>query len=371
MAVSTKTRCIVWARAAGRCQFLGCNKLLIGDLVAGNDGLNAAYVAHIVAETEGGPRGDLIRSPLLADDPANLMLMCDPHHRLIDRDEIKNYPEERLLSIKKTCEQRIELATGIAPDRASAILRYGAVIGANESVISIPQCSVAMAETHFPASREPIDLSMAGVELSDSEPDYFPVQIRNLRRQFDAKVRGRLERHEIEHVSVFALAPIPLLIELGCLLSDISPAAVYQLHREPAGWRWARDGGRVNFRVHCPEAVGTTVALKIGLSACVTDDRVYDVLGQNTTIWSVDVGDPHNDCIRYPEDLAEYRRLLRRQFSLIKATHGESCEICLFPAVPVSIAIETGRVWMPKADLRIRIFDQAGETGFVERHRLG
>ena len=42
---------------------------------------------------------------------------------------------------------------------------------------------------------------------------------------------------EIEHLSVFALGPIPLLVELGSLLGDITPADVYQLHREPAGWR--------------------------------------------------------------------------------------------------------------------------------------
>ena len=91
MAVSYKTRCIVWAKAAGRCQFPGCNDILIGDLRAGNDTLNAAYIAHIVAEKPGGPRGDLIRSPLLADDPANLLLLCDVHHRLIDHEELANY----------------------------------------------------------------------------------------------------------------------------------------------------------------------------------------------------------------------------------------------------------------------------------------
>lgn len=59
MAVSLKTRCIVWAKAAGRCQFPGCNKVLIGDLQAGNDTLNAGYVAHIVAEKPGVPEAIL------------------------------------------------------------------------------------------------------------------------------------------------------------------------------------------------------------------------------------------------------------------------------------------------------------------------
>jgi len=54
--------------------------------VSGRDTLNAAYIAHIVAEKPDGPRGDPARSPLLADAIENLMLLCDVHHRLIDRE---------------------------------------------------------------------------------------------------------------------------------------------------------------------------------------------------------------------------------------------------------------------------------------------
>ncbi|CDZ28134.1 hypothetical protein NOJ05_13140 [Neorhizobium galegae] len=77
-------RAIVWARAAGRCQFRGCNKLLIGDLVSGKSDLNASYIAHIVADSVDGPRGHKSLSSELSTRPGNLMLMCDPHHRLID-----------------------------------------------------------------------------------------------------------------------------------------------------------------------------------------------------------------------------------------------------------------------------------------------
>src|SRR5882757_5237499 len=96
--VSPKTRAVIWARSAGRCNY--CNALLIGDLISGNDGGNFGLIAHIVAEEPNGPRGDPVRSPLLGDDPANLMLMCHVHHKLIDVDELANYPEQRLLEMK-------------------------------------------------------------------------------------------------------------------------------------------------------------------------------------------------------------------------------------------------------------------------------
>ena len=47
----------------------------------------------------------------------------------------------------------------------------------------------------------------------------------------------------------------------------------------------------------------------------------------------------------------------------IKAAHGQDSMLHLFPAVPVSIAVEIGRVWMPKADLPLRIYDQNPRTG--------
>jgi hypothetical protein len=51
--VSPRSRAVIWARGAARCYF--CNTNLIGDLVAGNEDANFGLVAHIVAETPGGP----------------------------------------------------------------------------------------------------------------------------------------------------------------------------------------------------------------------------------------------------------------------------------------------------------------------------
>ena len=372
MSVSTKTRCIVWAHAAGRCQFPGCNKLLIGDLIAGNDKLNAAYVAHIVAETEGGPRGDHVKSPLLADDPDNLMLMCDPHHRLIDRDELHNYPEDRLIQIKQESERRIELATDMGPDRASNIVRYGATIGTNESVIAFSKCKEAIAPTHYCAAREPIDLSLSGLDLSDSDPDFYSLQAKNLRRQFEAKIKGRLESQEIGHISLFALAPIPLLIELGRLLSDITPTSVYQLHREePTGWGWVLNDNSIEIKTKTLGKSKKQIALKLAISAKISNERITSVLGPETSIWSIEAVDPHNDIIRSLEDLSSIRRILRSQLSAIKSTHCENAIINVFPAIPVSVAIELGRVWMPKADLPLCIFDQSYDSGgFVQRLQI-
>lgn len=100
------------------------------------------------------------------------------------------------------------------------------------------------------------------------------------------------------------------------------------------------------------------VALKLALSATVTDDRIRAVLGDDAAIWSLAAENPHNDIMRRPEDLVEFKRHLRRLLDRIKAVHGEMATINVFPAVPNSAAVEVGRVLMPKADLPLRIYDQ-------------
>jgi hypothetical protein len=57
---------IVWGRAAGRCQYAGCNASLIGDEISGAADANKAYIGHIVADSVDGPRGRPLLSPKLA-----------------------------------------------------------------------------------------------------------------------------------------------------------------------------------------------------------------------------------------------------------------------------------------------------------------
>lgn len=67
---------LVWHDAGGRCMFRGCGKDL-GSTTLTTNSAAAAYLAHIVASDQDGPRGDPQTSLALSDDPENVMLMCD------------------------------------------------------------------------------------------------------------------------------------------------------------------------------------------------------------------------------------------------------------------------------------------------------
>jgi hypothetical protein len=370
--IPQKVQSALWARAAGRCQYRGCNRDLIGDLVARNQDALFGFLAHIVADSADGPRGDPDRSPALAKSLANLTLMCPVHHKLIDVDNVEDHSEETLLAMKAEHEARVALLTGIHEDRASQVLRFGASIGTNEALVSIPSIHAAMSPDFYPASSQTIDLEMTGHAFSDADAAFWEVQQANLRRNFAIRLAGRIERQEIRHLSVFALAPQPLLIELGRLLCDIVPSVVYQRHREPSTWRWQRDRPLVTYRARAPELPASgAVALKLGISATISDDRIRRQLGSDAAIWELCADAPHNDIIRSPEDQTAYRVALRRMFNDIKARHGDGVPIHLFPALPASLAVETGRVWMPKADPELLVYDQQRDVGFVYALTVG
>jgi hypothetical protein len=66
----------------------------------------------------------------------------------------------------------------------------------------------------------------------------------------------------------------------------------------------------------------------------------------------------------------KFRSLIRGLFIKLKDFHGEQ-EIHVFPAMPISTAIEFGRVWMPKADLPLMLYDQnRAYNGFIKTIEL-
>ena len=364
--IPQKVQSALWARAAGRCEYRGCNIDLVGDLIAGKqDGLYG-FIAHIVADSADGPRGDVIRSPLLAKSLENLTLMCAKHHKLIDTDAPAEHPEDVLLAMKDAHETRIETNGGIDEERASHVLRFGATIGNNEALVSTQAIFSAMPPDRHPATKQTIDLELLNSAYRDDEPAYWEMQKTNLDRLFADRIGGRIERQEIRHLSVFALAPQPLLIELGRLLYDIVPTTIHQRHREPATWAWQRDRPVLDFLVTEPSASAEgPVALKLAVSATVTDDRIERVLGPEVALWSLTIAAPGNDVVRRPEDLSAFRTVLRKLYDDVKARHGTDTVLNVFPVLPASLAVEVGRVWMPKADLAMLVFDQNRDRGFI------
>ena len=99
MAISLKTRKMLWGRAANRCARKNCRIELVIDSTETDDESLIGEECHIVAETLSGPRGRSELTPEERDRYSNLILMCAVHHKQID-DQPNHYTVEYLHQLK-------------------------------------------------------------------------------------------------------------------------------------------------------------------------------------------------------------------------------------------------------------------------------
>jgi len=368
-AINPTVQCMLWGRAAGRCEFSGCNRPL-GKSSVTQEKVNVAQKAHIYSFGDGGPRGN---DGIKAEDINgfdNLMLLCHECHRKIDQyRDGGRYPVELLRQWKADHERRVALVTGIVTDKRSHVVLFGANIGDHSSPLHFDRTASVLFPDMFPAEDRAIELGMVNSSIRDRDEGYWQQEAKNLRNQYQRKIAERLAMGEIRHLSIFGLAPQPLLILLGSLLTDIPAARVFQLQREPPGWGWhPADMEEENgtFRVIEPNDHRGIPALVLSLSATITEDRIRAVLGSNVSIWRMSISRPHNDFMKSPRQLLAFRQAARRVLDSIKAVHGQDANLHVFPAMPVAAAVEFGRVHMPKADLSLRVYDQIRNAGFVQ-----
>lgn len=370
--IPEKIKVRLWGKAGGRCEYEGCNERLWVDSLTKAE-FNAAYIAHIVADKPNGPRGHPQLSEQLKAELSNLMLMCDAHHRLIDREDVDGHPVERLKQMKAVHEARIDLLSDLKSDKQSHMLLFGANIGTQHAPLSYVEAAMGMVPDRFPASHQPLELGLRNSSFEDRTEEFWKIEAAHLKAMVEQQIRPRFHSGEIAHLSVFALAPQPLLSLLGSLLSDIPAAEVYQRRKEPNSWAWEEEPTTWEYKIQRPNTTETnSPALVFALSATVVDNRITALLGESAEIWRVTISEPHNDFVRSRIQTYEFRRELRRLLNEIKACHGEDCSIHVFPAMPVSLAVELGRIHNIKSDLPLVIYDENKALGgFVKAIEIG
>jgi len=351
----------LWARAAGRCQFNGCNRILYKSPVT-QERVNISEKAHIYSFSEDGPRGwgPFKKNPQSLNDVGNLMLMCHDCHKTIDQNKDgSKYSGSLLQQWKKEHERRVETVTGIAANRKSHVVFYSGNIGEQRSPLQQEDAMEAMFPERYPVSENYVCLSMS-CSHEDKTAAFWESESAHLNRVFDQKVLPLIESDQTKHFSLFSLAPIPLLIQLGALFTDKISVDTYQPIREPKGWHWQEFPEGFEFIVKKPEKVDGAPVLAISLSDIINHERISTVMGEQVSVWELTVPEEHigNDNIRSSAQLPMMRSVIRKLMVLIKDVHGSTTPLSIFPAMAVSCSIEMGRARMPKADMPWIIYDQ-------------
>ncbi|MDH4183337.1 MAG: SAVED domain-containing protein [Nitrospinota bacterium] len=351
----------LWARAAGRCQFNGCNRILYKSPVT-QERANISEKAHIFSFSENGPRGWglLKKTTQCLNDVGNLMLMCHDCHHTIDQDtDGSKYSASMLQQWKKEHERRVAMVTGIAANRKSHVVFYGSNIGEQRSPIQQEDAMEAMFPRRFPASENPVCLSMS-CSHEDKTAAFWESESAHLKRVYDQKVLPLIENDQTKHFSLFSFAPMPLLIQLGAQFTDKISVDTYQLFKEPVGWHWQEYPEGFELIVKKPKAVKGAPALVISMSGIIDHERIRTIMGEYVSVWELTVPQEHigNDNIRHPVQLSMMRSIIRKLMVQIMAAHGAATPLSVFPAMGIACSVEMGRARMPKADMPWIIYDQ-------------
>jgi hypothetical protein len=342
-------------QAGGRCQFDGCNKYLLEHpltLTAGN----FSQIAHIVAFSQEGPRGYVRPDPKRINDPSNLMLLCPQCHKLID-DHPDQYNVSTLEKYKNKHEDRIRHVTGLGPDLKTTVVQLKTKVAGQVVAIPIAQVTEAV------APRYPTDARGHVIDLTNIEDEggFVQVAMQKIKRETERLYDPGMDVAGTRHISLFALAPIPLLIFLGRQLSNKVPVDVFQRHRDTEDWVWKTSGEPVEYMFHKIRTGHNpkNVAMILSLSGKIHLDSLPPAINTGYSVYEITLADaqPTPTYLRLREDLTRFKEIYQASLRAILRDHGNIEEIHLFLAVPAPVAVLCGKELLPKVDPKLRVYD--------------
>ena len=367
--VPEHTRLKLWVKSAGRCQFHGCNEPLWRNGLTLSDG-NFGEVAHIVGSSEDGPRGSE-ESADLRIDYSNLMLLCQRCHKAID-DDPDRYTTQLLRQWKHEHEKRIEIQTSHSTEICkSTVVLFTVRIKDRITPINREAYRNAM----FP--NYPVD---EGVVIDNQDFDRqgdeaeWKACAGVIERKIKARVEEGIDQEAVKHFSIFAIGPQPLLMFLGKCIGDTIPADIYQSHRNiedtSQTWTWPEEERETqpSYIVNTIRRVENSekVAIILALSGTIEKDEYAVFVDDTFSIYEITIENPSPHFLKSPKQIehfsCEYRKLLNQ----IQTAHGHRCKVFILPAVPVSIAVECGRVLLPTKDPEIFACEYYNQEGFRE-----
>ena len=341
---------MLWAVSAGMCEFRGCPNLLYTHPVT-KENVNQAERAHIYAFSEGGKRFSRLSQREKINDIDNLMLICDGCHKLIDSSNT-DYPAEDLLAMKREHEERIRLLINIKPNLQSEVVIYNCNIGDRPIRIQGFHANESITPIFYPARITPINLS-PDLRLYDNEQDFWSVMVKDLERQLEAHESAIRDKH----ISLFAVAPQPLLFKLGTILNRNYNVSVRQTQGDIASWRWQKEGQTINLQLHESGVVcSDKAAISIEITARLSDEEVENIFG-GQRIYRIVANNCSPAAIQSEADLSAVKQEYRKVLNKIRLECSSDVQISLLPIAPASVSIEAGRQLM-KGDPAVTIYDR-------------
>ena len=366
--VPPEERFKLWVRAGGRCEI--CNRYLLEGQLSARE-LSFGEAAHIIGRTP-SDRSARSRDEVLdcneIDSADNLMLVCDDEHDELDKVGSRDaFTPAFLRAMKQRHEDRIHLATGFADYQRTTPLRLIGRLRGNPVEVSRDAAATAVMQG---AGRMPrFDLSTRNaVEIDirdlpgETEPTtgYYQTATAIIDKIIDHKVAEAVANDDIVHLSVFALARLPLLVYLGSKLDDTFPTDVYQRHRATEKWQWLDLDATASFTTVLPrpDVTKDEATLIMNVSGSIQREEL-PVAAQTLPLFRFTVdGIAHSDVFRGPAALAAFEAAARELLAHIESEHKHLRMLHVFAALPLSAGVSFGRVFDHDVHPAVRIYDR-------------
>ncbi|MGK0272611.1 MAG: hypothetical protein ACI88H_003284 [Cocleimonas sp.] len=231
-----ETRRKVMCDSHGCCMFSGCGEKLNIDLLTGTEG-NYSYLAHNVASSEQGERGIPLLSEKLSNDPNNVLLLCDKHHRLIDKVASSDYNAETLSKMRVEFGIIAEsLLTGLS---YQPIPVYSVLWPVNQSVISTPEnreisSCLSLIHARMHGARNDI---YDNDHFLRTNPAMFNLAMPGIVKEAADSIIQQTKKHG-HKAALFAFGPMPALVALGACLGNKSQFTPMLKYRDGNCWMW-------------------------------------------------------------------------------------------------------------------------------------
>ena len=275
------------------------------------------------------------------------MLTCRNHGKLIDdKAREEEYPEALLLAFKHEHENRVRRATERIDDaQTHVLLLQGPIDGQDVSIH--PTAAHRAILPRYPAEEHPLVIDLSGMKLQAEGEAFFTLMAESITQQLEAILARRAGTSRVHHLSVFALAPIPLLIHTGRCLGDIDRVDLYQRHRDQQDWAWKEDeSADLFYEVITPEPEADSerpIACLFSISGWMSRERVTMALGREPLIYELRAREPGRDFLRSRKRLELFGYQVRKLLVALRDAHDRHKPIHIFPALPAPMAIEFGR----------------------------
>lgn len=344
------------------CMFEGCGEHLGVDRLTGIKG-NFRYLAHIVASSPDGPRGNL-RSHELSNDPENIMVLCDKHHRLIDKVAVDEYDESRLKTMKiDFVTNTDELLKSLAHQPVATFTALWPIGNFVTEGPSSQEYAVSLKPVHCRPSGRPLSLIQRPVEaLVDDQwwEATAPREIKTVGNKFSGH-----DESDRRQAGLYAMGPSAVLIGLGAVLGNKSNLCVVPKSRQN-GWGWERPAPiEQPFSISSLDDINgpiEEIAVTLFLTAVPAESQqVLDYLKtDNINCIHITPKISGNSCLAHPHEGTVLREMflellhyLRNEFK-VKRVHLLHC-------APNAACVEVGR-GIEHNHPSIRIYDHC-KTG--------